>query len=283
MSAFKMEMIPFHGDMVFAGKDSGGEVLVSVKPICETLGLRWNSQLMRIKRTEVLSKGMLMMSIPSAGGEQETVCLPLKLIPGWLFGVDTSRVRAEIRVKLEQYQAECFDVLWRHFSGKVANDDKLGRFGGFDETIQALQEERGAEKDLGVLDQPLRVLEFCLGMVREARLTRGAKAAAQLWDRLPLPSLDGGEIDLAQAEGPVTRMVTEWVAKFLGDCTAEESEARLSAGAAYAAYCDWRRAAVAPPLSATAFGRSMSVLGWRKIKQGSIFYVGLTLKAAWGR
>jgi hypothetical protein len=47
------------------------------------------------------------------------VCLPLKFIPGWLFGIQAGRVRAELRDKILRYQRECFDVLWRAFKADI--------------------------------------------------------------------------------------------------------------------------------------------------------------------
>ncbi|HSH78961.1 MAG TPA: phage antirepressor N-terminal domain-containing protein [Herpetosiphonaceae bacterium] len=37
------------------------------------------------------------------------------LLPGWLFGISTSRVREELQPKITQYRRECFKVLWRAF------------------------------------------------------------------------------------------------------------------------------------------------------------------------
>jgi 5-methylcytosine-specific restriction endonuclease McrA len=45
------------------------------------------------------------------------VCLPLKYLPLWLAGIQTKRVRADIRTKLLLYQEECADVLARYFLG----------------------------------------------------------------------------------------------------------------------------------------------------------------------
>ena len=110
--------VPFHSDTVWA-TDQDGSVLVAVKPICENLGLDWKSQHRRLNKTSVLAKGVVMMTIPSPGGAQETLCLPLKLIPGWLLGVETKRVKPQIRAKIEQYQEECYEVLWQHFRGST--------------------------------------------------------------------------------------------------------------------------------------------------------------------
>ncbi|WP_420002171.1 phage antirepressor N-terminal domain-containing protein [Acinetobacter sp. LF10] len=91
---------------------------VAMKPICENIGLQWEAQLRRIKRNHVLSKGMSIMDIPSNGGIQQYVCLPLGLLNGWLMGVDISKVKSEIKDTLMKYQLECYDVLYKHFMPK---------------------------------------------------------------------------------------------------------------------------------------------------------------------
>lgn len=96
-----------------------GHPHVAVKPISDALGLDWSAQLRRIKRDPVLSKGMAVMAIPSPGGGQETVALPLDKMNGWLFGVSAQRVKPEIRDTLIRYQEECYGVLFRHFYGKA--------------------------------------------------------------------------------------------------------------------------------------------------------------------
>ncbi|MBF0607290.1 MAG: hypothetical protein HQL61_07075 [Magnetococcales bacterium] len=64
-----------------------------MKHICESLGLYWKGQYDLIKRDEVLSKGVCVTHIPSVGGPQETVCLLLKYLNGWLFKISTRRIR----------------------------------------------------------------------------------------------------------------------------------------------------------------------------------------------
>ena len=52
----------------------------------ETMGLGWPSQFKRLQKDPILSEGMIMTVIPSPRGAQETVCLKLELVNGWLFG-----------------------------------------------------------------------------------------------------------------------------------------------------------------------------------------------------
>lgn len=105
--------VDFHGQSLTVLTAASGEHLVAMKPICEAIGLQWEAQLKRIKRHPVLSICMSVMDIQMPGDDQhrELVCLPLDYLNGWLFGVDASRVRSEIRERLIQYQRECFAAL----------------------------------------------------------------------------------------------------------------------------------------------------------------------------
>lgn len=114
------ELIPFHGDqLVYVEQD--GVPFVAVKPICERLGLAWQSQLRRLS-AEKERWGITIRYIPSAGGEQETTCLPLNRLAAWLFSIQVSKVREELREPLTRYQIEAADVLDRHFRGKRERD-----------------------------------------------------------------------------------------------------------------------------------------------------------------
>ena len=115
----QLETIQFHNQSLIV-LNHENKPYIAMKPVCENIGLDWAAQLKRIKRHQVLRTGMVMMTTPSKQGLQEYVCLPISMLNGWLFGIDTNRVKPEIRKTLEQYQLECFDVLYNHFMPKVA-------------------------------------------------------------------------------------------------------------------------------------------------------------------
>lgn len=119
--------IPFHGETLLVIEDHLGDRFVVMKPIVEALGLSWVGQLQRIKRDDVLSEGMCVTHIPSEGGEQEATILPLELFHGWLFTIDASRVKPELREKLHQYRRECFDVLHSYFTEGAAWNPRFHR------------------------------------------------------------------------------------------------------------------------------------------------------------
>jgi hypothetical protein len=160
----KIITVDFRSDTLFAVERDDG-VFVAVKPICDALGLVWRKQQERLRRDPVLSEGITMTVIPSPGGAQETTCLRLDLVNGWLFTIDESRVPDEdTRQKVIAYKRECYAVLFQHFYGKrhpaeqeVSADD--------------------AESSEGIK----------LRMVNEGRQVFGVRAAAELWFKLNLP------------------------------------------------------------------------------------------------
>jgi hypothetical protein len=102
-----------------------------------------------------------MMKVPfGRGGPQEMVCLTLELIHGWLFTIDTSRIKADdIRERVIAFQEECYRVLYQHFSGDRA---RIAREASESESLS-------------------------LRLVTEARHVWGERVAAELWEKRGLP------------------------------------------------------------------------------------------------
>lgn len=113
-STTTLATVDFHGQSLIV-VTAGDQHLVAMKPICEGIGLSWRGQNERILRDDVLKEGARVMRLPSAGGEQDTLCLPLELLNGWLFGIDVARCREEVRPALVQYKRECYAVLAAHW------------------------------------------------------------------------------------------------------------------------------------------------------------------------
>ena len=60
------------------------------------------------------------------GGRQEMICLPLDYISGFLFGINATRVKEEVRDRLIRYQRECYRVLAEAFQeGRLTADPVL--------------------------------------------------------------------------------------------------------------------------------------------------------------
>lgn len=112
--------IPFRGDTIIAIETPEG-IYTPLKPRCEVLGLDFSRQLKRVKAVPERWRGGL-MPIPSGSGTQETYCLPLTKLHGWVCGVAANKVKPEFRDRLIAYQNELDDVLYAHFQ-KLHEDE----------------------------------------------------------------------------------------------------------------------------------------------------------------
>jgi len=120
----RYEIVPFH-DRHIHTVEKDGDIIVIMKPVVEASGLDWSSQSKRIRRDPVLSQGMVIMTIPSAGGVQEMMGLKLNMFIGWLVGISTNAIKdTAIRDFVIRLQIEAFDVLTRHFFGDRAKDKR---------------------------------------------------------------------------------------------------------------------------------------------------------------
>ncbi|MCB9993107.1 MAG: hypothetical protein H6873_05570 [Hyphomicrobiaceae bacterium] len=246
-----IERVDFHGDTLFAERAESGPPLVAIKPIVERLTIAWHGQLERIKRDPILSEGIRMIRIPSPGGPQESTALPLNLIPGFLFGIDDSRIAdAEARKLVLAYKRECHDVLYRHFFGPVA--DLLG-------------------------DWPLHEINTRARLVDLAIRLGGKAAGRRLWAELGLPPLDD--------RPPETRKGAlqglDFVRTFLAERTAETPGGRVQASRLKEAYDEWARETDAPSMTARAFAMCLDEIGIRKTQSNVNFYLGLRI-LHWG-
>ena len=112
--------VPFHGNDLFL-VDVGGEPFTPMKPIVEGMGLSWTGQNDRLNRDRE-RWGIRVIRIPSQSGDQDTLCMPLRKLPGWLMTIQVSRLKPEIREKALAFQNECDDVLWEYWTkGQVTN------------------------------------------------------------------------------------------------------------------------------------------------------------------
>lgn len=240
-----LEKVDFFGDSIWAGRE-GDTVIVAVKPMVEALGLDWSSQLHRIKRDSVLSEGMVVTTIPSPGGPQDSVALPLNLIPGFLFGISDERITdPEVRARVLAYKRECYAVLYRHFFGPRVSPD--------DETAE-----------LTILDK--------IRIVREIRLTSGRRAAQSWLRHLGLEIADPVERGGTPTQG------LDFVRQFLADRTAEAPGGRVQAAELKRAYDLWAAEAGAPAMTMSGFGRSLTALGLQKTQSSMIYYVGIRIR-----
>lgn len=118
--------INFHGTNI-PTFNVEGVVRVAMKPICDAIGISWSGQFERIKRHKVLGSCVRVIRMQVVGERQgrKLITLPLNKLNGWLFGVDASRVKPEIRERLVEYQEECFEVLSDYWQKGAAQNERF--------------------------------------------------------------------------------------------------------------------------------------------------------------
>ncbi|MCX5819744.1 MAG: phage antirepressor N-terminal domain-containing protein [Deltaproteobacteria bacterium] len=112
--------VSFHQNTLLTAEVNGIQY-AAMKPIVEGMGIDWRGQQAKIRK----SKRFDDISIPlqTTGGIQEMVCMPITKLNGWLFSVNSDKVKPEIREKIHQYQEECFVVLHDYWhKGAAVND-----------------------------------------------------------------------------------------------------------------------------------------------------------------
>lgn len=106
----------FHGDTIFCTTYQN-QPYTAMKPIVENMGLAWQPQARKLTACKE-RWGITIMVIPSASGEQETLCMPVRKLPAFLNTINPKKVRPELRERIELYQNESDDVLWEYWTNQ---------------------------------------------------------------------------------------------------------------------------------------------------------------------
>lgn len=130
--AIEQKEVEFYGDELTAVKADDGRVYVSIRHMCESLGIDTQGQRQRINRHAVLDRGLMVCNLHTIQGDRDHYVLRVDLVPLWLSGIRTSTVNEDVRAKLEKFQEEAAAVLWEAFqagelAGDVDMDDLLAR------------------------------------------------------------------------------------------------------------------------------------------------------------
>lgn len=130
LTVVEQKEITFYDDDLIAVRGDDGHIYVSVRHMCNALGLARQGQTRRIRDDEILSEGykggnVLLPPSPDGrgGGRQRTSLLRVDLIPLWLSGVRVKSAKKEIRPKLTKFKREAAKVLWEAFQeGRLTAD-----------------------------------------------------------------------------------------------------------------------------------------------------------------
>ena len=106
--------IPFEVENLIIAEHNG-QPYVAMRPIVETLGLNWACQAKKIQKN-FRKYGCRRIATHTNSGIQEMLYIPLDKFHGWLFGVNSAKVRPDLREIIDRYQEEGFEVLNDYWS-----------------------------------------------------------------------------------------------------------------------------------------------------------------------
>lgn len=252
------ELMPvqFYGDTVFL-VEHNEEPYVPAKPIVDNIGLDWSAQYSKLKSN---SKrwGIGMIPIPSLGGTQEMVCMPLRKLPAFLFSIDPRRVKSELRSKIEMYQEECDKALWDYWTkGEAINP-------------------RTYKSHDGKLPSPGLSMDAISKLCREVEKSFKGKVALRTlhyFTGMPVDDLME-EIDDSLVIGIKEDLLTG----FLENCCELDSRALTQSSELYRAFCTWHEQnSDKKTPSHKAWGKQMGKRFSRRKSNGISIYEGIRL------
>lgn len=152
----QIERFNFHGselDVIVDGED----VWISVRRVCEALGLTHQSQFNKLK-SATWATVTQRVTVAEDGKVRETFVIHLRSLAGWLQGIDAWRVsNPVVRTKIELFQREAADVLANHF----------------------LRQKEADPVALLLKKSPAELLQLAADLAREGELAKHRAAAAE--------------------------------------------------------------------------------------------------------
>lgn len=148
MSA-ELVRVPVPGAPDLLAAEFDGNQWAALKPMCETLGIDYATQLRKLRGRSWAGIGQT--PIPSAGGVQQTTVIDRASIPLWLATIDENRVAAEARPRLVAYQREAAAALDAYFNKRAVVAPPVNQFdvlrAAIDQ-IEAAQREAAEAKEI---------------------------------------------------------------------------------------------------------------------------------------
>ncbi len=106
------QTLTFYGKPLVVVRLPDGRAGAVLRWFCENLQLDPQAQTRRIRRTEAIADDLVIVRVETSSGPQNMPTLVLHGVPFWLAGIDSKRVRDEVRPEVLRYQREVVDVLY---------------------------------------------------------------------------------------------------------------------------------------------------------------------------
>lgn len=110
--------VPFRGGHLLATQDNAG-IWVSIKRMCEDIGLDYWTQLRKLKEA-TWATIVMMPTVAEDGKHRDMAMLNAKCVAKWMSELNPKKVDPALRPAIEEYQAKARDVLAAYFTPQAA-------------------------------------------------------------------------------------------------------------------------------------------------------------------
>ncbi|SIO37758.1 P22_AR N-terminal domain-containing protein [Singulisphaera sp. GP187] len=138
----------FFGCDITAVQTSDGRIWVSLRSVCEALGIATQNQITKLRSSDYdWARAMMIIAHDASGRQQELAMIDLESLPMWLVTIKPSKVAIDAREKLKVFKKEAKAVLAAWFTGntkplfEIVSTDKHAeeRLGRMQESVEELQ------------------------------------------------------------------------------------------------------------------------------------------------
>jgi hypothetical protein len=184
-SSAAIQTFNFHGDMLDVVPD-GARLWVSVRRVCEALGVDTGGQLAKLKPKPWACMEFISMQVDGDVQRREVAMIDLDGLPMWLATIEPSRVAEHVRGKLVRYQREAAAVLRDHFLGTPVTAvapalDTATLIAALDKVLSPVMSAIAAQNDrLAALEERVRDNGILAPEKVSAVKARAASCAANL-------------------------------------------------------------------------------------------------------
>ncbi len=120
----EVKHVEFHNHTIPTIHENG-ITFVAMRPVIEAMGLSWGAQQKKLSNGAERF-GCSLIAIPSAGGKQNVLCLPLTRLNIFLATINAERIPdPEIKKRVILYQEECAIVLYNYWNNGAAINQRI--------------------------------------------------------------------------------------------------------------------------------------------------------------
>jgi hypothetical protein len=183
-----------HPCLVVRGDD--GTIYVSVRDLCDAVGLVARSQLRRLRNDEDLASGVQTFRIVSSGGPQDQEFLILEFVPTWMTMIQRSRASVTVRERLRYLRLFVIRETYNAFA-RVADLPQ-----GESRSIEDLRDLEQLEDATSAIAERQKAIEESQDKARSAWREMDARLRA-------LEEKIGNQISTSQ-RGTIYQLVQTW-------------------------------------------------------------------------